>query len=601
MIRNMESLGHSPPAGPSSTPDSPVEAPETAADPAPVRRPRPRQAPPLAWVAAAFAGLLVVVACAGLRSVPESYLALAVLGAAAAAAAAAWFFFRRLMLPVRDFRFVLQRLSRGELDVYPGDPGLRELRGLAEDISALRDSLRQPSDSAWEAARERHNEEFVAAACRAVLPGGPHTSGRFTLRAERPDGGGFFDFAQRSDGQVAFALAPLYGLDGETWFASRTLSALFRAHARTHRSPGALHKALCARLKELLPGGGPAALACGFLDPQTGRVAYASIGPDRPVVIRFASGSPEPLANAEVELKPGDVMLCAAGLSESESADSSGTSEPRVWPAVLLVEVRAPEPVAEDAAPPALESARSEPVEAAGGGAEAPAALQLPAEFLADLLPGLDFAPAGDEPAPDLPASLREPAFTPVSDSRLEPLVCVPMRHADAVDLLEEAETLGRCLRWSSKIDGVKGVQDWLVRVPVLRDLEAKEGMWLASALHEVCERVAAQGAPGEGPPAFEVWWLPPRGPQSPGDTPAPAFADQTLRHGRFVVRDDSLPLDPDVWTGPAAGAPPDLTTVRRVMREVHYAASTPRGNVLVLHFGPRRELGGEGERAQAA
>lgn len=174
---------------------------------------------------------------------------------------------------------------------------------------------------------------------RRLLPPPPAGIAGFTFASAnhpcRSVSGDYYDFVQRPDGRIYFAIADVSGKGVTAGLMMAGLQASFRIFCKSDPSPADLLVELNAALKENLPQSKFVTLFLGRLDTRTGVIEYANAGHTPPVVVRHASVEEltetdlllgvvrrAEYTNRTLQLLPGDALvLFTDGLSEAENLD----------------------------------------------------------------------------------------------------------------------------------------------------------------------------------------------------------------------------------------------------------------------------------------
>jgi serine phosphatase RsbU (regulator of sigma subunit) len=135
-------------------------------------------------------------------------------------------------------------------------------------------------------------------------------------------GGAFFDFPYFDERRMAVCVGSAAARDLEAALVSTTLRTAVRAHAARCRAPGRLLAAASETLWTASTGAVAAGLFAANVDPQTGRVRYASGGSPGGIVVRrggsqkiassamaLGVGSNATYRARSVKLEPGEAMI----------------------------------------------------------------------------------------------------------------------------------------------------------------------------------------------------------------------------------------------------------------------------------------------------
>jgi anti-sigma regulatory factor (Ser/Thr protein kinase) len=346
------------------------------------------------------------------------------------------------------------------------------------------------------------------------------------------------------------------------------LSALLRAFSDTESSPTALLVRLEANLS--LRPGTFITMFYGILDPNTGRVTYASAGHNPLLVCREGSGElgwyktrgiplgavrggalANTLQDDSIELGPGDLLVqYTDGIPEA--FDISGEHQFGLDRLGATTQRAAP-----------------------GGCRFVLAAIRSEMERWVGDQPPLD-----DETL--LIVEMNSGAATEPTVSRNAPA-------EEPFATLEAAKRNGEHIRFTADLDALAALRAWLAKRSELASLGQRDALVLESALYELCANVAEHGYGEDASSTFDLWWL-------------PEHADNldSLRRtgtgrGTFVLIDRGTPFKPN----PEDSVDFDDPLVRRqrrglgleiiqtAMRRVSFYPETPVGNITILEFDP--------------
>lgn len=135
-------------------------------------------------------------------------------------------------------------------------------------------------------------------------------------------GGDYFDYFERSDGQIGFALVDVAGHGISAALMMQAVRSAIRFTVDSTRSPAILLQRIARLLHESTPANKFVAMVLARLDPETGKLAYANGGHIPP--IRVGKSGPQMLASTgfilgafanskyggeEIQLEPGDLLV----------------------------------------------------------------------------------------------------------------------------------------------------------------------------------------------------------------------------------------------------------------------------------------------------
>lgn len=177
-----------------------------------------------------------------------------------------------------------------------------------------------------------------------ILPQPSGWSIQAHYKPARAVGGDFYDFVERSDGTLAFAVGDVTDKGVPAAMIMAATRSFLRAAGQEDASPGEV----LARVNDLLQADMPPRMfvTClyGVLDPSTGRVRFANAGHNLPIV-RSTTGAVElratgmPLGlmpgmrydETETQLAPGDqLVLTSDGIAEAHAPDHEMFGIPRL-------------------------------------------------------------------------------------------------------------------------------------------------------------------------------------------------------------------------------------------------------------------------------
>ena len=481
-----------------------------------------------------------------------------------------------LLRPIAALRAGLERIGRGDLTTPLAVGDRTELGLLADAVNDMAARLQVARAETVERERLAHELELARAIQQRLLPRGRRTVAGHVLvgahRAAAEVGGDYYDFLELPDGRTAVAIADVSGKGMGGCLITSMLAALLRALHTTHASPSALLVQLERLLATTLEPGEFVTMFYGLLEPERGRMVYASAGHTPLLTWRARSGKVEwhptrgiplgavrggalgqTLEDRVVELAPGDLLLqFTDGISEA--FDRGGKEMFGFERVDALVRQHAPH------GPDRLVAALTAAV----------------AEW------------TGGEPQDDetLLVVTREAAVAAAATDA-KPARTVP----DPPALLAEAEARGVPLRLRATLEALATIAPWLARCPDLAELEGEERRRLELALYEACANVAEHGLKLDPEREFDLWWVPALA-EERAATPG-----TRVRAGFFLLRDRGFPFSPGRWQardpGDAArrlaGRGFGLDLIHLVMDDVVYRPAAPAGNITLMTFNPAK------------
>ncbi len=177
-----------------------------------------------------------------------------------------------------------------------------------------------------------------------ILPQPSGWSVQAHYRPARAVGGDFYDFVERSDGTLAFAIGDVTDKGVPAAMVMAATRSFLRAEGQDLARPGDV----LAQVNDLLQGDMPPRMfvTClyGVLDPVTGKIRFANAGHNLPIVRREtgadelrATGMPLGLMpgmrydETEAQLAPGDqLVLHSDGIAEAHAPDHAMFGIPRL-------------------------------------------------------------------------------------------------------------------------------------------------------------------------------------------------------------------------------------------------------------------------------
>ena len=481
-----------------------------------------------------------------------------------------------LLRPIAALRAGLERIGRGDLTTPLAIRDRTELGLLAEAVNDMAGRLVVARAETVERERLAHELDLARAIQQRLLPRGRRTvAGHVLVGAHRPAaevGGDYYDFLELPDGRTAVAIADVSGKGMGGCLITSMLAALLRALHTSHTSPSALLVQLERHLTTTLEPGEFVTMFYGLLEPERGRMVYASAGHTPLLTWRAFSGKVEwhptrgiplgavrggalvqTLEDRVIQLAPGDLLLqFTDGISEA--FDSRGEEMFGFERVDALVRQHAPQ------GPDRLVEALTAAV----------------AEW------------TGGEPQDDetLLVVTREVAATsaataPVAGRGLP----------DPPALLAEAEARGVPLRLRASFEALNAIAPWLSHCPDLAELDGEGRRRLELALYEACANVVEHGLQFDAEREFDLWWVPGLA------DPRASTPGTRVRSGYFLLRDHGYPFSPGRWQ-PRDPADParhrtgrgfGLDLIHLVMEDVVYRPAAPAGNITLMTFDPAR------------
>ena len=227
---------------------------------------------------------------------------------------------------------------------------LESLASQAAPALRVAQLVRQQEAEARERERFEHELEVAQLIQQHFLPLTlPQPSGwsvQAHYRPARAVGGDFYDFVERPDGTLAFAVGDVTDKGVPAAMVMAATRSFLRAAGQGDASPGEV----LARVNDLLQADMPPRMfvTClyGILDPTTGRTRFANAGHNLPIVRREADGTADELRatgmplgllpgmrydETDAQLGHGDqLVLHSDGIAEAHGPDRSMFGIPRL-------------------------------------------------------------------------------------------------------------------------------------------------------------------------------------------------------------------------------------------------------------------------------
>lgn len=496
-----------------------------------------------------------------------------------------------LLKPIDLLRAGLNRIGSGDLETPIRLRSRTELGMLADAVNDMSSRLKAAQAETLERERLSHELDLARDIQSSLLPKAPTTAGSFLIngvnRSASEVGGDYYDIFPITGGKIGIAVADVSGKGLAGCLAMSMLSVLLRAYREAYSSPSELLVHLDARLSESLQPGSFVTMFYGILDPEAGRMIFASAGHQPTLVYRAATGAIE-------EFRTNGIPLGAirGGMIRTTLRDEALV----LGPGDMVVQYTDGVNEAFDArGKEQFDFRRIEEVvkETASKGCDC---------VIAGLRTALDTWRGGSPRGDDETVLI-------VSRERLQPLKLVASADGDSKPKtrtprppeLALAVANGVSLDLRASLDEMDRIPDWLAALPEMAELAPEPMQLLATALYEVCANIVEHGYGCDGSRVFRVWWIPrcrilDRRVSGSG---SPALASWTETEGTaagmFVILDRGRPFTPDNWHASEFRDPLvrkrsrgfGLDIIYKVMARVVYAPSTQDGNVTSLVFDP--------------
>jgi len=253
---------------------------------------------------------------------------------------------RRMLLPLASLRAGLERIGQGHLDTRIELRGHTEIGVLAETVNHMAGRLSSARREALERERLQGEIDVAGRIQRLLLPTGGVEMGRFRIAGNQVPaaqvGGDYFDVFPLAGNRLGLAVADVSGKGVGGCLVMAMLSSLLRAFRETVASPSELLVLLERHYPSTLRREHFVTFWYAILDPESGRLTFASAGhlpalvyraADRSIEWRKGRGVPlgalrgdalkRSLSDEEIDLHPGDLLVqFTDGFSEATDGDS---------------------------------------------------------------------------------------------------------------------------------------------------------------------------------------------------------------------------------------------------------------------------------------
>ena len=501
-----------------------------------------------------------------------------------------------LLRPIDALRKGLERIGQGKLDSPIKLKDITELGLLAETVNGMAGQLLASRDQMLEKERLGAEMSLAHQMQHALLPDDEVRKGDFvcqgTYKAAAEVGGDYYDIFELEGGKLGLVIADVSGKGLAGCLVTSMLAVLIRSLRDRYTSPRDLLVNLEKGLLSSLTPGTFITVFYGILDPETGKLTFASAGHSPLAVFRAAQGQVEwfytkgipvgalrngalagTLKDHTTRIFPGDVALqFTDGLNEAWNPTKkeqfnfdrigsflveNGLRGGRVVQEELLPLIEAwtnPDPLGDDFTLLAIECA-----------AAPSAALLDQGQHLASQVGQL----ADHEQLHQMLEGTQRLNLP----SRMDTLV-------------EIGEWVSSCLEEGESLFGQKGI--------------------IESSLFEVCANIIEHGYNESPDHEIDIWWVPLPG----GGAPLSEFTqflEEDARDGEeprdgvgyFVICDHGESFDPTTYIPPNLHDPQVRRRGRGLgwqiiyssMKKVVYAPDTPAGNLTLLRFDPAKHL----------
>ena len=472
---------------------------------------------------------------------------------------------RMLLRPVTVLRQGLERIGHGDLDSPMRMKDRTELGLLADTVDEMAARIRASQRDLVEKERLAHEMDLARDIQLSLLPDTHTVAGDFVIegayQAAAEVGGDYFDVFTFPDGRVGCIIADVAGKGLGGCLVTSMLAVLMRTLRDRHASPARLLTALEEGLQDQLSPGVFVTAFYGIVDPDSGRLTYASAAHSPLLVYRAAEGTVESfrtrgipigamrggllagtLDDAQLDLEPGDFVLqYTDGLNEAPHAETEEEFGFERIEEILRREV-------------------------GRGRRSVLGALKTAARSW-----------SGDRPQSDdltLLAISREGA----AHRRMADELGGFASDAELRSALADAPQLSL----ASDLDRLDAIGGWLHEVFPGDRLDEAELDLLETGLYEICANIIEHGYDYEGNRrGLDVWWR------------AESDSGPELLRGHFLIRDRGTPFDPVGWTPPdladrvtrLKGRGLGMLIVDKLVSEKTYLPDTAAGNLYLVRF----------------
>ena len=496
-----------------------------------------------------------------------------------------------LLRPIDKLRRGLERIGQGDLGTPIELRDRTEFQLLAESVNDMAQQLQAAQSDMVDKERLKHEMELARQIQGSLLPASRFVVDDFEIiglhQAAAEVGGDYFDVLQLPDGRIGIAIADVSGKGLAGCLVMSMVAVLLRSLRSSYDTPRDILIALDEQLSCNLRPGVFVTMFYGILDPETGRLTYASAGHNPLLVRRVATGSTEwhftdaipigavrsgalggTLQDFELELHPGDTLVqFTDGVNEAwEPRDMQQFGFDRVE---AVVRENAP-----GGANAVLEGLRRALVKWTGE------------------LPRMD-----DETV----VVLHRRGMKWQTIETFDPATCTPQALAEHVWGLRD---WGYHLSLPADLGEFERLAGWIADGPHLADLPEAERALLEHALHELCDNIVHHGHTDGSAEALDLWWIPEADVWHGEHTRDPRLLQgdpelsQHFQRGVFLVRDQGAPFPPtgaldsdlDNPTVRKRGRGLGLRIIQDVMNPLLYLEETEHGNLTLMRFDPMEQ-----------
>jgi sigma-B regulation protein RsbU (phosphoserine phosphatase) len=498
-----------------------------------------------------------------------------------------------LLKPIGVIREGLERIGKGDLDIRLDLTTRTEFGHLARSINKMAGALKLAQKDLVEKERLDHEMELARQIQQSLLPRESTVVGDYIIagmqKAADQVGGDYYNIFPLNRGQVGFVIADVAGKGLGGCLVTSMIDVLMRSLCPSYSSPSALMVALEASLIDSLQPGMFVTMFYGALDPENGRLTYASAG-HNPVLYYHAD-------TKQIEYrKPDGVPL---GLFRDDTLKSSlKDNSIDLAPGDLLLEST---------------DGFNEAINVGGE------------EFGFDRMEKIlsDFAPQG---AREVIKRLRytvtewEKPLAAMDDktllviSKAQPVQLENLDEADLsatsvlngfgselLDQLWKRRVNSQHFFLPASLDALDDIGSWLKQCMYLEKLPVEDLKLLEQGLYELCGNIAEHGCGLDPNKVIDIWWIAdsPAG-ECDADKAGVKNSDsdtenlnENISNSYFLIRDQGIPPNTDEWLSWDSNNPRmrvegrglGLGIIYRTLDGIEFHPKTEFGNITIMKY----------------
>lgn len=487
-----------------------------------------------------------------------------------------------LLRPVRTLRAGLERIGQGDLDIRLRLSTITELGLLASTINDMASKLKLARSELVEKERLDHEMQLARQIQRSLLPSTSMEIEDFVIagaqQAAEEVGGDYYDVFPFRDGRIGLVVADVAGKGLGGCLVTSMIAVLIKTLSPSHRSPASLLIALQESLNDSLQPGVFVTMFYGILDPDTGKLVYASAG-HNPVLHYRADASQiawhktegiplglvrgqalrKSLADYQMHLAPGDVLVqYTDGFTEAMNPSDEEFGFERL---AKVVKQCAPEGCR------VVINGIQESVDRW----ERPATAMDDKTLLVIARAQVTMSAVRND-AEDVD-HLTHPG-------RARPEV--------ANQLWKRRHSHGTHFSIPAALEALDEIGLWLRRCPYLNRLPDGHLQRLEQGLYEVCANIAEHGCGLDPSSVIDVWWIV----GGSGSVASGSLKDE-VNAGHFLIRDHGTPPQAEEWPVPTLDSPTvklegrglGLRIIYKTFEEIEFHTETTVGNITIMKF----------------